>query len=123
MDVLRILAELRQVFPRVEDEFDAIVAENGAVLADVDGVRDLAPAIDPTLAQALAHRDVAFRTGRVVLARDARHDATALEEVGRSVAREFCRGCPGATSWRHRRLGPRRGRYGFGCSMRASGPG
>jgi hydroxymethylpyrimidine pyrophosphatase-like HAD family hydrolase len=79
----RILAELRQVFPGVEDEFDAIVAENGAVLADVDGVRDLAPAIDPTLAQALAHRDVPFRTGRVVLACDARHDATALEELGR----------------------------------------
>jgi HAD superfamily hydrolase (TIGR01484 family) len=57
----RILAELRQVFPGVEDEFDAIVAENGAVLADVDGVRDLAPAIDPTLARALAHRDVPFR--------------------------------------------------------------
>jgi hydroxymethylpyrimidine pyrophosphatase-like HAD family hydrolase len=79
----RILAELRQVFPGVEDEFDAIVAENGAVLADVDGVRDLAPAIDPTLAQALAHRDVPFRSGRVVLACDARHDATALEELGR----------------------------------------
>jgi hydroxymethylpyrimidine pyrophosphatase-like HAD family hydrolase len=79
----RILAELRQVFPGVDDEFDAIVAENGAVLLDADGARDLAPAIDPDLAHALAHREVPFRTGRVVLACDAGYAATALEEVGR----------------------------------------
>jgi hydroxymethylpyrimidine pyrophosphatase-like HAD family hydrolase len=79
----RILAELRQVFPEVDEEFDAIVAENGAVLLDADGARDLAPAVDPDLAHALAHREVPFRTGRVVLACDACYAATALEEVGR----------------------------------------
>ncbi len=79
----RILAELRQVAPGVEEEFDAVVAENGAVLRDVDGVRDLAPSIDPRLAQALTHRDVSVRSGRVVLAGRARDAATALEEIGR----------------------------------------
>ncbi len=77
----RILAELRQVFPRLEDEFDAIVAENGAVLLDADGERDLAPGIDPALAHALAHREVPLRSGRVVLACDACYAATALEEA------------------------------------------
>ena len=79
----RILSELRADFPEVDDEFDAIVAENGAVLADVDGTRDLAAPVKPELAWALAHRDVVLRRGRVLLACDAAHAATALEEVGR----------------------------------------
>lgn len=79
----RILAELRQVAPEVEDEFDAVVAENGAVLLDVDGVRDLAPPVDPILARALTHRDVTVRSGRVVLAGQAVDAGTALEEIGR----------------------------------------
>ncbi len=79
----RILAELRHVAPDVEEEFDAVVAENGAVLLDQDGIRDLATAIDPRLAQALAHRDVSVRSGRVVLAGRARDAGTALEEIGR----------------------------------------
>lgn len=79
----RILAELREVLPDVEDLFDAIVAENGAVLANADGVRLLAPPVDPELARALAARDVPLRSGRVLLACDARHAPTVLEEVGR----------------------------------------
>lgn len=79
----RILAELRHVAPHVEEEFDAVVAENGAVLLDEDGVRDLATPIDPELARALAHRDVSVRSGRVVLAGRARDAAIALEEIGR----------------------------------------
>lgn len=79
----RILAELRQAAPEVEAEFDAVVAENGAVLLDEDGVRDLAPPVDPILARALTHRDVTVRSGRVVLAGHAVDAGTALEEIGR----------------------------------------
>ena len=79
----RILSELRADFPEVDGEFDAIVAENGAVLADAEGMRDLAAPVDPELARALAHRDVPLRQGRVLLACAADSAATVLEEVGR----------------------------------------
>lgn len=79
----RILSELRTVFPEVDEEFDAIVAENGAVLADPDGTRDLAVPVDPALAQALAHRDISVRQGRVLLACDAVHAAAVGEEIRR----------------------------------------
>jgi hydroxymethylpyrimidine pyrophosphatase-like HAD family hydrolase len=79
----RILSELRAVFPEVDEVFDAIVAENGAVLADADGVHDLAAPIDPALAQALAHREVPVRQGRVLLACDAPHAGTVAEEIAR----------------------------------------
>jgi hydroxymethylpyrimidine pyrophosphatase-like HAD family hydrolase len=79
----RILSELRAVFPAVEREFDAIVAENGAVLADADGVHDLATPIDPRLARALTHRDIPVRQGRVLLACEARHADAIAEEIAR----------------------------------------
>jgi hydroxymethylpyrimidine pyrophosphatase-like HAD family hydrolase len=79
----RILSELRTVFPAVEGEFDAIVAENGAVLADADGVRDLATPVDPALAQALTHRDIPVRQGRVLLACDTEHLGAVFEEIAR----------------------------------------
>jgi hydroxymethylpyrimidine pyrophosphatase-like HAD family hydrolase len=79
----RILSELRAVFPTVEGEFDAIVAENGAVLADADGVRDLATPVDPELGQALTHRDIPVRQGRVLLACDTEHLGAVFEELAR----------------------------------------
>ncbi len=79
----RILAELRAVFPEVEAEFDAIVAENGAVIATGDDVTDVAAPIDPALGHALAHRDISFRSGRVIVACDAEHAPAVLAEVGR----------------------------------------
>ncbi len=79
----RILAELRAVFPQVAEEFDAIVAENGAVIASRAGVTDVAAPIDPALGRALAHRDIPFRPGRVIVACDAEHVTAVLEEVGR----------------------------------------
>ncbi len=79
----RILVELREVFPEVDTEFDAIVAENGAVLSDADGVRDLAPPLEPHLAQALAHRDIPCRIGRVVLACDHAYAPAVLDELDR----------------------------------------
>jgi hydroxymethylpyrimidine pyrophosphatase-like HAD family hydrolase len=79
----RILSELRAVFPEVDEEFDAIVAENGAVLADDDGVQDLVPPVDAALAQRLAHRDLSVRQGRVLLACDAEHVQAVTEEIVR----------------------------------------
>jgi len=79
----RILSELRAVFPSVEEEFDAIVAENGAVLVDADGVQDLASEVDPALARELTHRDISVRQGRVLLACDAEHAGAVVEEIVR----------------------------------------
>ena len=79
----RILSELRTVFPGVDQEFDAIVAENGAVLADADGVRNLAAPVDPTLGQVLAQREITVQQGRVLLACDSRHAATVFDELMR----------------------------------------
>ena len=79
----RILSELRDVFPGVDAEFDAIVAENGAVLRDADGVRDLVAPVDPLLGQALAHREVPVQQGRVLLACAATHAGVVLEEITR----------------------------------------
>ena len=79
----RILSELRADFADVDGEFDAIVAENGAVLADADGIQDLAEPVEPLLAQALAHREIPVRQGRVLLACDTRHAEVVLEEITR----------------------------------------
>jgi hydroxymethylpyrimidine pyrophosphatase-like HAD family hydrolase len=79
----RILAELRVDFPDVERHFDAIVAENGAVLSRQGMVRDLAGPVDPRLGLALAHQEVPLRHGRVLLACDAVHDEVVLREVTR----------------------------------------
>lgn len=79
----RILSELRADFAEVDDEFDAIVAENGAVLASDGDTRDLARPVDAELAAALAHRDVALRRGRVLVACDAACASVALEQVAR----------------------------------------
>jgi phosphoglycolate phosphatase (TIGR01487 family) len=79
----RILSELRAVFPDVEREFDAVVGENGAVLVDADGVRDLAEPVHPKLARSLAHRDIPVRQGRVLLACDVEHVGAVVEEIAR----------------------------------------
>ncbi len=79
----RILSELRADFPGVEGEFDAIVAENGAVVADIGGVRDLAEPVDPRLGPVLARREIMVRQGRVLLACDAKHGGTVFDEVDR----------------------------------------
>ncbi len=80
----RILAELRQVFPTLEDEFDLVVAENGGVLSGPTGVRPLSSPVDPDLAQALTRRDVPIRVGRVLLACGAGCEEAVAEEVRRS---------------------------------------
>ena len=79
----RILRELRAELPEVDSHFDAIVAENGGVLAIAGSERALAQPVDVELEQALAARGVPVRRGSVLLACDALHDRTVLEESAR----------------------------------------
>jgi hydroxymethylpyrimidine pyrophosphatase-like HAD family hydrolase len=78
----RILDELEAVFPDVARHFDAVVAENGAVL-DHGGVRLLAEPIDEMFAQALETHGVPFRRGHVLLATTMQHHAVIAGEIGR----------------------------------------
>ncbi len=77
----RILSELRADFPDVEDHFDAIVAENGAVFRVRGQSRSLAPPVSPSLADALERRGVALRRGDVLLACDAFAAPAVLAEI------------------------------------------
>jgi hydroxymethylpyrimidine pyrophosphatase-like HAD family hydrolase len=79
----RILNELRSDFPDVSDFFDAIVAENGAVLHNASGTRLLCRPLPPQLCAALVKRGVPSRSGQVLLASQAIHASTILEEIGR----------------------------------------
>ena len=77
----KILAELRSEFPGVDDHFDAIVAENGAVTIRAGQGRLLAAPVPGELDAALADRGVGFRRGEVLLARDPSDEPTVLESV------------------------------------------
>ena len=83
----RELPDLRRVFPEVAG-FDAIVAENGALLWRLDGAepRALAPAPPPAFVAALEARGVEpLNVGRVIVAtadENAPVVAEALREVG-----------------------------------------
>jgi hydroxymethylpyrimidine pyrophosphatase-like HAD family hydrolase len=79
----RILGELRHGFPDVDEHFDAIVAENGALISGPHGRRLLAEPVDDVLEDALLRRQVPVRAGEVLLACDASHDLVVLEEIGR----------------------------------------
>jgi hydroxymethylpyrimidine pyrophosphatase-like HAD family hydrolase len=79
----RILGELRHAFPDVDEHFDAIVAENGALISGPHGRRLLADPVDDVLEDALLRRRVPVRAGEVLLACDASHDFVVLEEIGR----------------------------------------
>ena len=79
----RILAELRHVFPDVDDHVDAIVAENGTVVSGATGHRRLVPPVPPVLEDALTRRGVPVRGGEVLLACDAAHGEIVFEEVRR----------------------------------------
>ncbi len=80
----RILSELRADFPDVDQHFDAIVAENGAVVSRPGrNARMLAEPIPMALDEALARRSVTVRRGRVLLAGWAADGAAILEEIGR----------------------------------------
>lgn len=79
----RTLQALREQFPGLVDHFDAVVAENGAVLLAAGRERPLAEPVSPALAQALSARGVPFRMGHVLLALSAAADEVVLEEIGR----------------------------------------
>lgn len=79
----RILAELHAAFPDVDEHTDAIIAENGAVLAHGGRQRRLAVPVPEDLAAALEARGVAVRRGQVLLACDGSDDAVVLSEVRR----------------------------------------
>ncbi|RIL01428.1 MAG: hypothetical protein DCC71_17715 [Proteobacteria bacterium] len=77
----RILEELRSVFPSVDAWFDALVAENGAVLS-IEGVaRTLAAPVEFELDEALVARGVAFRRGQVLLATQAAHEPAVWDGI------------------------------------------
>jgi hypothetical protein len=82
----RILVELREVCPEMDDIFDAVVAENGAVLylPARGGPHALGPPPEPALVAALRRRAVEFKLGVSIVAtlsrfadaaRDAVHEA------------------------------------------------
>jgi hydroxymethylpyrimidine pyrophosphatase-like HAD family hydrolase len=79
----RILRALRRDLPDVDGRFDAIVAENGAVLATEGRERALAAPVENELAHALQARRVPVLRGVVLLATDAAHDFVVLEESRR----------------------------------------
>ena len=79
----RTRAELTLAFPGLASAFDAVVAENGAVLATRSGSRRLAPAVDETLRHALTNRGITVGRGEVLLACAADHWPTVAEEIGR----------------------------------------
>lgn len=80
----RILDELRAAFPEVDRHFDAIVAENGAVLSRGGAtVRVLADPVSETLDAALRARGVPVRRGQVLLATDTSYGDVVNGEIGR----------------------------------------
>lgn len=83
----RMLPDLRGVCPDLDQMFDAVVAENGALLYFPDGreVRRLGEAPEPALIEALQRRTVPFDVGSAILATDAAFaEATlaAIQETG-----------------------------------------
>lgn len=79
----RTRAELERSFPGLACTFDAVVAENGAVLATRSESRLLASPVEAALEQALSDRGVHVVRGEVLLACSADCAAAAAEEIGR----------------------------------------
>lgn len=80
----RMMASLRADFPELGDYFDAVVAENGAMLwFERADERLLAAPVPDELAAALRARRVPVTRGQVLLATDAAFDAIALHEIAR----------------------------------------
>lgn len=80
----RTLEDLALLLPDATSRFDAIVAENGAILAFSDGrQRALAPTVSAALVEELERSGVPFRRGRVLLATDAVHSFAIVAAIGR----------------------------------------
>jgi phosphoglycolate phosphatase-like HAD superfamily hydrolase len=78
----RIGEELKADFPDIADHVDALVLENGAVTVTHGKAHLLSAPVDDGLDAALAHRDVPYRRGEVLLAIDGEHAITVLELIG-----------------------------------------
>jgi hydroxymethylpyrimidine pyrophosphatase-like HAD family hydrolase len=80
----RRLAHLQTDFPGFHRAFDAVVAENGAVLWHPSaGARTVAQPVPPELDAPLAALGIPFIRGEVLLATEARFDQVILGEVAR----------------------------------------
>lgn len=80
----RILDDLRAAWPLAQTAFDAIVAENGAVIwLPGAGARPVAQPVPAELGDALAARGVPLARGKVLLATHTAWDSVALDEIGR----------------------------------------
>ena len=77
----RILGELRAVFPSALEWFDAVVAENGGVVATGHHQRALATPVDDALDEALGARGIGFRRGLVIVAVASNSDDRAVFEA------------------------------------------
>ena len=78
----RIATELDAAFPGLREHFDAVVAENGAVLLLDGDVHDLTSPVDDALASALSERAVDFRRGRILLAGESANAEAVFSAVG-----------------------------------------
>ena len=105
----RIMSELQTVFPGALDHVDAIVAENGAVLATRVGSRLLAAPLGRAVGAGLAARGVAHRCGRVLVA-----CAAADESAASEVIRELGLDCPARAQQRRADDPASRGNQGAG---------
>jgi len=79
----RIMSELRHSFGEVDRHFDAIVAENGAVLSTADGDMALVTPVPIVLEDALVRHGIPARRGQVLLACDSVYDTVVLTEIHR----------------------------------------
>jgi hydroxymethylpyrimidine pyrophosphatase-like HAD family hydrolase len=79
----RIMSELRHDFPDVDTWFDAVVAENGAVLVRSGVSRVLGRPVSCELARAVTGSGTHVRTGEALLACDAAHATVVLEQIRR----------------------------------------
>lgn len=78
----RIGADLYAEFPQIADHVDALVLEDGAVVA-VDGrTHALTEPVERCLDEALTDRGVPFRRGEVLVAVDGEHAGTVVEVIG-----------------------------------------
>jgi len=79
----RTRAALDREFPGLSSTFDAVIAENGAVIASRNGSRLLASPVEPALVQALSGRGIQVDVGEALLACDGAAAAAVTEEIGR----------------------------------------
>jgi hydroxymethylpyrimidine pyrophosphatase-like HAD family hydrolase len=79
----RIGSELDLAFPGLREHFDAVVAENGAVLQVDETENALAEPIEDVLEGAISELGISFRRGRVLLAADATDAETIVSAAGK----------------------------------------